>query len=62
MFSEEELKTIDNEVKQHVSEALMKAKQSPAPEDDELVTNIYVQDRGLIVQGCDRKQSIYELS
>ena len=62
MFSEEELKTINKEIKQHVGDALMKAKQSPEPEDGELVTNIYAHNQGLVVQGCDRKHSIYKLA
>ena len=57
LATKEELKDIDKKIRAEVDEASAKAREEEFPHEDELFSNIYKADSGLIAYGCDRKDS-----
>jgi len=57
LATKEELKDIDRQIRAEVDDAAAKAREEEFPSEDELFSNIYKADSGLIAYGCDRKQT-----
>ncbi|KAI5059102.1 hypothetical protein GOP47_0025421 [Adiantum capillus-veneris] len=60
--TEEELATIDKQVKKDVEDALSKAREAPEPKEEALFTDMYKHDKKFVVYGCDRKQATSRLA
>lgn len=56
-MTKEELKDIDRQIRAEVDDAAAKAREEEFPSEDELFSNIYKADSGLIAYGSDRKQT-----
>ncbi|MCO5582048.1 hypothetical protein L7F22_035939 [Adiantum nelumboides] len=62
LVTEEELATIDKQVKKEVEDALSKAREAPEPKEEQLITNMYKHDKHFVVYGCDRKRATSRLA
>jgi hypothetical protein len=57
LVTKEELKDLDKKIKAKVDEAFAKAQEEEFPHENELFTNIYKADSGLVAYGCDRRHT-----
>ncbi|MCO5610778.1 hypothetical protein L7F22_065019 [Adiantum nelumboides] len=62
LVTEEELATIDKQVKKEVEDALSKAREAPEPKEEQLITDMYKHDKHFVVYGCDRKRATSRLA